>query len=140
MTSNIATVTTNNNNVPISECFHVSWYTKQTSDYSKARIKSLLTWKSRRQSLCSELKVLMANVMASNLPDDMALSIKLEAICITTHLPHDGSIYYTVILNFHVWCPKVLLTCGMQAEYMYVAIFILGAGISVDFDPALQVL
>ena len=42
VTSNIGTVT-NNNNVPIGECFHVSWYTKQTSDYSKARIKSLLT-------------------------------------------------------------------------------------------------
>ena len=66
VTSNIATVT-NNKNVPIGECFRVSWYTKQTSNYSKARIKSLLTQTSRRQSraLCSELKVLMANVMAS---------------------------------------------------------------------------
>ena len=65
VTSNIATVA-NNNNVSIGECFHVGWYTKQTSDYSKARIKSLLTRTSRRQSLRSELKVLMANIMASN--------------------------------------------------------------------------
>ena len=65
VTSNIATVT-NNNNVPIGERFHVSWYTKQTSDYSKARIKSLLTRMRRRRSLCIKLKVLMANVMASN--------------------------------------------------------------------------
>ena len=67
VTSNIVTVT-NNNNVPIGECFCVSWYTKQTSDYSKARKKILLTRMSRRrsQALCGELKVLMANVMASN--------------------------------------------------------------------------
>ena len=38
VTFNIATVI-NNNNVPIGECFRVSWYTKQTSDYSKARNK-----------------------------------------------------------------------------------------------------
>ena len=68
VTSNIATVI-NNNNVPISECFRVSWYIKETSDYSKARIKSLLTRMSRRRSLHSELKVLMANVMASNIAD-----------------------------------------------------------------------
>ena len=65
VTSNIATVT-NNNNVPIGEYFCVSWYTKQISDYSKARIKSLLTWMSMRRSLRSELKVLMANIMVSN--------------------------------------------------------------------------
>ena len=35
--------------------------------YLKARIKSLLTQKSRRRSLHSELKVLMANIMASNI-------------------------------------------------------------------------
>ena len=35
---------------PIGECCRVSWYTMQTSDYSKARIKSLLTWTSRRRS------------------------------------------------------------------------------------------
>ena len=33
----------------------------------------------------------------------MALFIKLEAICITTHLPH-GSIYYTVILKAPCMC------------------------------------
>ena len=66
---NVATVI-NNNNVPIGECFCVSWYTKQTIViYLKARIKGLLTWMSRRRSLHSELKVLMANVMASNIAD-----------------------------------------------------------------------
>ena len=40
VTLNTATVT-NKNNVPIGECCRVSWYTMQTSDYSKARIKSL---------------------------------------------------------------------------------------------------
>ena len=37
--------------------------------YLKARIKGLLTRMSRRQSLHSELKVLVANVMASNIAD-----------------------------------------------------------------------
>ena len=69
VTSNIATVI-NNNNVPIGECFHVSWYTKQTIViYLKARIKGLLTRMSRRRSLHSKLKVLVANVMASNIAD-----------------------------------------------------------------------
>ena len=69
VTLNIATVI-NNNNVPIGECFRVSWYTKQTiAIYLKARIKGLLTWMRWRRSLHSELKVLMANVMASNIAD-----------------------------------------------------------------------
>ena len=33
----------------------------------------------------------------------MVLFIKLEAICITTHLPH-GSIYYTVVLKAPCMC------------------------------------
>ena len=37
--------------------------------YLKARIKSLLTQMSRRRSLHSELKVVMANIMASNVAD-----------------------------------------------------------------------
>ena len=37
--------------------------------YLKARIKSLLTQMSRRRSLHSELKVLKANIMASNIAD-----------------------------------------------------------------------
>ena len=37
--------------------------------YLKVRIKGLLTWMSRRPSLHSELKVLMANVLASNIAD-----------------------------------------------------------------------
>ena len=37
--------------------------------YLKARIKSLLTQISRIQSLYSELKILMANIMASNIAD-----------------------------------------------------------------------
>ena len=41
---------------------------------SKARIKSLLTQTSRRRSLHSELKVLLANVMASNIADDFQYS------------------------------------------------------------------
>ena len=69
VTSNIATVI-NNNNVPIGECFRVSWYTKQTIViYLKDRIKGLLTRMSRRRSLHSELKVLVVNVMASNIAD-----------------------------------------------------------------------
>ena len=40
--------------------------TKHTSVYSKARMKSLLTRTSKRRSLHYELKVLMANIMASN--------------------------------------------------------------------------
>ena len=69
VTSNIATVI-NNNNVPIGECFRLSWYTKQTiAIYLKTRIKCLLTRMSRRRSLHSELKVLMANIMASNIAD-----------------------------------------------------------------------
>ena len=68
VTSNITTVISNNNR-PIGECFHVSWYTKQTSDLFKARIKSIPTRMSRRRSLHSELKVLMANIMASNIAD-----------------------------------------------------------------------
>ena len=69
VTSNIATVI-NNNNVPIVECFRVSWYTKQTIViYLKARMKGLLTQMSRRRSLHNELKVLVANVMASNIAD-----------------------------------------------------------------------
>ena len=48
----------------------MSWYTKQTIViYLKARIKGLLTRMSRRRSLHSELKVLVANVMASNIAD-----------------------------------------------------------------------
>ena len=67
--SNIATVI-NNNNVPIGEYFCVSWYTKQTIViYLKARIKGVLTQMSRRRSLHSELKVLVANVMAYNIAD-----------------------------------------------------------------------
>ena len=37
--------------------------------YLKARIKNLLTQMSRGGSLHSELKVLMANIMASNIAD-----------------------------------------------------------------------
>ena len=69
VTSNISSVI-NNNNVPIGECFRVSWHTKKTIViYLIARIKGLLTRMSRRQSLHSELKVLMANVIASNIAD-----------------------------------------------------------------------
>ena len=68
ITSNIATVI-NNNNVPIGECFHVSWYTKQSSDLFKSQNKGVLTQMIRRRSLHSEWKVLMANIMASNIVD-----------------------------------------------------------------------
>ena len=37
--------------------------------YLKARIKSLLTQMSRRRSLHGKLKVLMTNIMASNIAD-----------------------------------------------------------------------
>ena len=71
VTLNTATVT-NSNNTPIGECFRVSWYTIQTSDYSKARINGLLTRTSRRPSraLCSELKVLIANIILWHLNKD----------------------------------------------------------------------
>ena len=38
VTSNITTAI-NNNNVPIGECFRVSWYTKETSDLFKSQNK-----------------------------------------------------------------------------------------------------
>ena len=48
----------------------VSWFTKQTSDLIKSQNKeSILTQMSRRRSLRSKLKVLMANVMAPNIVD-----------------------------------------------------------------------
>ena len=112
VTSNIATVI-NNNNVPIGECFRVSWYTKQTIViYLKARIKGLLTWMSRRRSLHSELKVLVGNVMASNIADGFI--INLEAICITTRLPHGSICYiasYLVVLK--VPCVVYLNAAGL---------------------------
>ena len=46
----------------------VSWYTKQTSDYSKAR----------KQSLRSELKVLMTNIMAYNTAEARKQSLRSE--------------------------------------------------------------
>ena len=69
----------------------------------------------------------------------MALFIKLEAICITTHLPH-GSIYYTVVLKAPCMC-GVLKCYGPVACKLNICVyapFILGAGISVDSAPALQ--
>ena len=71
----------------------------------------------------------------------MALFIKLEAICITTHLPH-GSIYYTVVVK--VACMCGVLKCdgpvACKLNLCVYAPFILGAGISVDSAPALQAL
>ena len=68
VTSNITTVI-NNNNVPIGECFVWVGILSRLVIYLKARMKSLLTQMSRRQSLHSEFKVLMANVMASDIAD-----------------------------------------------------------------------
>ena len=71
----------------------------------------------------------------------MALFIKLEAICITTHLPH-GSIYYTVVLKAPCMC-GILKCYGPVACKLNICIyasFTLEAGISVDSAPALQVL
>ena len=68
VTSNITTVI-NNNNVPIGKCLCELVYLSRLVIYLKARIKSLLTQMSRRRSLHSELKVLMANIMASNIAD-----------------------------------------------------------------------
>ena len=69
----------------------------------------------------------------------MALFIKLEAICITTHLPH-GSIYYTVVLK--AACMYGVLKCdgpvACKLNLCVYAPFILGPGISVDSAPALQ--
>ena len=44
-------------------------YLSRVVIYLKARIKSLLIQMSRRRFLHSELKVLMANIMASNIAD-----------------------------------------------------------------------
>ena len=63
----------------------------------------------------------------------MALFIKLEAICITTHLPH-GSVYYVVVLKAPCMC-GVLKCYGPVACNLNICVyapFILGAGISVD--------
>ena len=71
----------------------------------------------------------------------MALFIKLEAICITTHQPH-GSIYYTVVLKAPCMC-GVLKCYGPVTFKLNICVyapFILGAGISVDSAPALQAL
>ena len=66
----------------------------------------------------------------------MASSIKLEAMCVTTHLPH-GSIYY-------VYCSFISSTCGVLKYFGPVAYklnicvytpFILGASILVDSAP-----
>ena len=68
----------------------------------------------------------------------MASSIKLEAICITTHLPH-GSIYYIAKCSM---C-GVLKCCGLVACKLNICVYaplILRAGISVDSAPALQAL
>ena len=71
----------------------------------------------------------------------MALFIKLEAIFITTHLPH-GSIYYTVVLKAPCMCGvlKCYEPVACKLNICVYAAFILGAGISVDSAPALQAL
>ena len=71
----------------------------------------------------------------------MASSIKLEAICITTHLPH-GSIYY-IASSFKRSMCGVLNCCGLVACKLNICVYaplILGAGISVDSAPSLQAL
>ena len=65
----------------------------------------------------------------------MASSINLEAI--TIYVLHSS-------LKVHLWGTKVLWACNMQAEYMYVHMYILnsssGAGILVDSAPVMQAL
>ena len=58
----------------------------------------------------------------------MALFIKLEAICITTHLPH-GSIYYTVVLKAPCMCGvlKCYGSLACKLNIFVYAPFILGA-------------
>ena len=71
----------------------------------------------------------------------MASSIKLEAICITTHLPH-GSIYY-IACSFKSSMCGVLNYCGLVAYKLNICVYaplILGAGTSEDSAPALQAL
>ena len=71
----------------------------------------------------------------------MASSIKLDAICITTHLPH-GSIYY-IASSFKSSMCGVLKCCGLVACKLNICVYaplILGAGISVDSASALQAL
>ena len=74
----------------------MSWYTQQASDLFKSQNKEYLHGRAGDGSVHNELKVFMANLIASNIANGS--SIKLEAICITTHLPSD-SIYYIVVLK-----------------------------------------
>ena len=104
--------------------------------YSKARIKNILTRMSRRQSLRSYfwlMSWLLIKLMAS--------SIKLEVICVTTHLLR-GSIYY-IASSFKSYTRGVLKCCGPVAckpNICVCAPLTLGAGISVDYASALQAL
>ena len=56
----------NNNNVPIYEHFHISWYTKQLSNLFSDQRWCLLAWTRQSQSLRGEWNILMVSVMASN--------------------------------------------------------------------------
>ena len=70
----------------------------------------------------------------------MASSIKIEATCVTTHLPH-GSMYY--IYSFISSTCGVLKYCGPMACKLNTCVYaplILGAGVSVDSTPRLQAL
>ena len=64
--SQLMSVISSNNNVPIYEHFCVSSYTKQCSDLFNGQQLCLLTRTRRSRSLHGEWKVLMASVMASN--------------------------------------------------------------------------
>ena len=68
----------------------------------------------------------------------MASSIKLEATCIITHLPH-GSMYY--IYSFISSTSGVLKYCGPMACKLNICVYaplILVAGVSVDSAPGLR--
>ena len=73
----------------------------------------------------------------------MISSMKLEATCITTHLPH-GSIYYIASSFKSSMCSVLIIKCcGLVACKLNICVYaplILGAGISVDSALALQAL
>ena len=69
----------------------------------------------------------------------MASSINLEAICITTHLPH-GSIYY-IASSFESSMCGVLKCCGLVACKLNIRMCICSTRRGyIDSAPALQAL
>ena len=80
--------------------------------YLKARIKGLHTQMSRRRSLHSELKVLMANIMASNIADGFIHQLR-------SHMHN----YTSYVVVWKVSCVVYLSAAGLwHASWIYVYI------------------